>query len=296
MNNFWQKIQLAALLLIIAPTGAVRGNDSSLSQVSAVESSTQFARVVEDSQGIPRALQLAIVTYVPRHNNNGLRVDLVSAVHVADATYYADLNQRFRDYDALLYELIAPEGTVVAKAAKQRKGFISKTQVAMKSLLDLSFQLDEIDYSRENLIRADLTPTELSQSMSDRGESLYTYFWRIFSTSLMEYAKDPLGLRDWQMLSSMLAGEDDNSLKTMLAYEMTNMDQVRDILGSDSDSAIIGARNERAVQVLRAQIEAGAKRIGIFYGAAHMSDMEARLLGELALTRSEIVWVDAWEL
>lgn len=296
MNSFWQKIQLAALLLVIVPAGAVRSSDSPSLPASGDDSSTQFARVVEDAEGVPRALQLAIVTYVPRHGATEVSVDLVSAVHVGDAAYYADLNRRFREYDALLYELIAPEGTVVAKAAKQRKGFISKTQVAMKGLLDLSFQLDEIDYSRENFVRADLTPTELSQSMTDRGESLYTYFWRIFSTSLMEYAKDPLGLRDWQMLSSMLTGEDDNSLKTMLAYEMTNMDQVRDILGSDSDSAIIGARNERAVQVLRAQIDAGAKRIGVFYGAAHMADMEKRLLDELALTRSELVWVDAWEL
>jgi hypothetical protein len=39
---------------------------------------------------------------------------------------------------------------------------------------------------------------------SERGESLYVYFWRIFFASLNEYAKDPLGLKDLEILSSAL--------------------------------------------------------------------------------------------
>jgi hypothetical protein len=166
----------------------------------------------------------------------------------------------------------------------------------MTKLLDLSFQLDEINYDQANFVHADLSPEELRQSMTDRGESLYVYFWRIFFATLDEYAKDPLGLQDLQMLSTMVASGQDDSFKTMIAYELTNIDQVQDILGEDSGSAIIGARNQRAIDVLKREIDAGSRRIGIFYGVAHMPDLEERLLDQLGLEYSATDWVDAWQL
>ena len=188
------------------------------------------------------------------------------------------------------------QGIDISEQVARRKGLLSKTQVSLTKLLDLSFQLDEIDYSRPNFVHADLSPSEFRQSMEDRDESLYVYFWRIFFASVNEYAKDPLGLRDIQMLSSMITSGQDDSLKTMMAYEMTNLDAVQDILGEDSDSAIVGARNERAIEVLRSQLDAGARRVGIFYGVAHMPDLEERLLDEVGLSYAETAWVDAWKL
>ena len=62
------------------------------------------------------------------------------------------------------------------------------------------------------------------------------------------------------------------------------------------DSAVIGARNQRAVDVLKREIEAGARRIGIFYGVAHMPDLEERLIDQLGLSWESTEWVDAWQL
>jgi len=260
------------------------------------ETTTTFARVVEDERLQPLALQMAIVTYVPTDSSKDLSVDLISAIHIGDLTYYADLNDRFSNYDALLYELIAPEGAEVLQADDRHKGVLSTTQLGMTKLLGLTFQLDEIDYDKANLVHADLSPKELRQSMEERDESLYVYFWRIFFASVDEYARDPLGMKDWQLLSAMLESGQNNSLKTMVAYEMTNMDKVRDIFGDDSNSAIIGARNQRVIEVLQSQLRSGAKRIGIFYGVAHMQDIEARLLETVGLTYHKTVWVDAWVL
>ena len=253
---------------------------------------TRFTRVDVDDEDRPRALQLGIVTYA----GEDVSVDLVSAIHIGDAAYYAQLNEIFKDYDAVLYELVAPQGVDVNKQVAKRKGLLSKTQVALTKVLDLSFQLDEIDYSRPNFVHADLTPSEFRQSMIDREESLYVYFWRIFFASVDEYAKDPLGLHDWQMLSGMLTSGEDGSLKTMMAYEMTNLDSVQDILGEDSDSAIVGARNAKAIQVLRDRMDAGDRRIGIFYGVAHMPDLEDRLVNGIGLRYDRTTWVDAWLL
>lgn len=273
------------LLLALAPVTTVIG-----------ETSTTFARVSTDGNDQPQALQLAIATYVPQDRDRILSVDLVSAIHIGDPSYYAELNRRFEKYDALLYELVAPKNAVVTNRLAKRKGFISSAQIGMTKLLDLSFQLDEINYDQANFVHADLSPQELRDSMDDRGESLYVYFWRIFFASLDQYAKDPLGLKDWEMLSAALSSDQDDSFKTMIAYEMTNMEQVRDILGEDSGSAVIGARNQRAVDVLKREIDAGARHIGIFYGVAHMPDLEERLLDQLGLRYENTAWVDAWQL
>ncbi len=260
------------------------------------ETTTVYSRVAKDQQLRPLALQMAIVTYVPTDSSKDFSVDLISAIHIGDRAYYADLNDRFSGYDALLYELIAPEGAEILHADDRRDGILSTTQLGMTKLLGLTFQLDEIEYDKANLVHADLTPEELRQSMAERDESLYVYFWRIFFASVDEYAKDPLGMKDWQMLSTMLESGQGNSMKTMIAYEMTNMDKVRKIFGEDSNSAIIGARNQRVIEVLQDQLASGAKRIGIFYGVAHMQDIEARLLNTVGLAYQKTVWVDAWVL
>ena len=260
----------------------------------AAESESLFARIATDDDNEPTALQLAIITYVPESGDARYSVDLVSAIHIGEKGYYASLNDKFESYDTLLYELVAPQGTIVTRDT-ERKGFISNAQMTMTRLLDLTFQLDEIDYTAANFVHADLSGDELSQSMADRNESLYTYFWRVFFASMREYGKDPLGLRDWQMLSAIIKDEDDGALKTMLAYELVDIDRIQDVLGEDSDSAVIGARNERAIEVLHSQLDSGAKRIGIFYGVGHMPDLEERLL-QMGLVPTRTVWVDAWYL
>ena len=267
-----------------------------LSSSFAFAEGTRFAQVAEDDERRPLALQVAIASYVPGNGDHGVQVDLISAVHIGDAEYYQQLNEQFEQYDAVLYELVAPKDAVVSAREDQDRGVISDTQVGMKNLLDLSFQLDEIDYGAGNFVHADLSPTELSDSMDERGESLYVYFWRLFYASVDEYAKDPLGLKNWNMMSAMLTAKTDNSFKVMLAYELTDMSKHSQILGEDSESAVIGARNQRAIDVLQDQLTAGDKKIAIFYGVAHMPDMEERLIEQLDLMYLDTSWVDAWRL
>ena len=285
MSIYRHKILIVALFLAFVPTTLLLADDE-----------TQFVRVVEDDRDQPLALQVAITKYAPRTGGAGIRIDLISAIHIGDSEYYKELNDRFQIYDALLYELVAPKGAVISRPGTERDGVISNTQIMMKNILDLSFQLDEIDYDASNFVHADLTPAELSQSMDERGESLYVYFWRLFYASINQYAKDPLGLKDMQMLSTVLSTDSDNAFKIMLAYEMTDLDTLREILGEDADSAVIGARNQRAIDVLKNQLNAGATRIAIFFGVAHMPDLEQRMIDQLDLVYLDTTWVDAWRL
>lgn len=280
-----RNIQVVIAFLVLTPASIVFA-----------AASTEFVRISEDDQSRPTALQLAVVRYVADDARPGLSVDLVGAVHIGDAAYYARLNELFESYDVLLYELVAPTDTVVTQRVAKRKGLLSTTQVGLTRLLGLSFQLDEINYDRKNFVHADLSPSELKQSMEQRGESLYVYFWRLFYASVDSYAKDPLGWNDMQKISGALSAGQDASLKTLIAYEMTDMGQIQDVLGEDSGSAVIGARNQRAIDVLQREIATGAKRIGIFYGVAHMPDLEERLLDQVGLVYEATSWVDAWLL
>ena len=256
----------------------------------------EFARVDLDANEQPRALQMSIHRYVPADGKRLVEVDLVGAVHIGDPIYYADLNKRFRDYDAVLFELIAPEDALGPSGMDERGGVLSTTQVGMMKVLDLSFQLDEINYDAANFVHADLSPEELRASMEERGESLYVYFWRIFFASLNDYARDPLGLKDMEILSGAVSAGQGNSLKVLAAFEVANLKAAQDMLGKDSENAVIGARNQRAVEVLQREIASGAKRVAIFYGVAHMPDMEERLLEQAGLTYDGTEWVDAWQL
>ena len=81
----------------------------------------------------------------------------------------------------------------------------------------------------------------------------------------------------------------------MLAYEIARNQSLEEVFGEDADSAIIGARNERAIEVLRTELDRGATRAGIFYGVGHMPDLDAKL-AELGFERTDTTWIDAWQL
>lgn len=263
---------------------------------ASVAAAEEFTRIASDEHGNVSALQLAIVTYGPASANENLAVDLISAIHIGDRSYYEDLNDRFSTYDVVLYELLIRDETEVTPNDSQRMNMLSTSQIFLQRLLGLSFQLDEINYNAPNFVHADMTAAMLLDSMEKRGESLYVYAWRTFLLALDEYARDPLGLKDLRLLGRVVTHGGGNGLKTAIAFEMADERNMRDFLGGEQGSALIAARNERAMQVLREQIDAGASRIGIFYGVAHMPDFEQRLGDNLSLVRQQTEWINAWHL
>lgn len=277
-------------LALLALAGAAVGQESG----NPGPDGTTFARVDAHADGSARALQVAVVTYASEDGR--AEVDLIGAVHIGDQDYYETLNDRFAGYDVVLYELVAPQDALPQPDSEQQS-VISSTQRGLQSMLGLEFQLDHIDYAAPNMVHADLSPDELYENMSDRGESLYVYFWRAFYASMRDASRDPLGLRSWQMLSATLVSDDDTAFRTMVAYEMTRIDQANEFLdGGANGSALIAGRNERAMDVLESSLADGHRRIGIFYGVAHMPDFERRLGRRFGLRPTHTDWVDAWQL
>lgn len=298
MNDALRTVLLLAALAVAAPASPAE------TAPQAAAAPTAFARVASDAHGRPAALQLAIVRYASADQR--FTVDLVSAIHVGDVAYYRELNERFRAYDVLLYEMIlsgdndetgeiaGPRGPAGTGDGAGGLGLISLMQNGLKDMLGLSYQLDEIAYDAANFVHADMTADMLRKSMAERDESLYVYFWRAFFAAMDDYARDPLGLRDLQVVSGAIASGRGNALKIALAHDLVSTSFSPDVFGGENGSALIEARNEYAIEVLEEQIGAGYRQLAIFYGAAHMPDFERRLLDDLGLEKTAVEWVDAW--
>jgi hypothetical protein len=258
----------------------------------------RYVRVKYDDQGNPLALETSIVHLVPAGNDHpGLTVDLVSAVHVAEKNYYDELNHRFDNYDVVLYELVAPDGTVIPKGGLERnRNPLSALQNAMKDLLELEYQLTGIDYTKKNFTHADLSPEQFSQSMKDKGESFWTIFMRLMAAGMVEQANNPGKANEIDLVMALFDHDRAIKLKRIMAEEFSDLDTIMTAFNGPDGSTLITERNKAALKVLGQQIAAGKKKIAIFYGGGHMPDMEPRAIAEFHLKPDGQEWLEAWNL
>ena len=227
----------------------------------------------------------------------GATVDLIAAVHIADKAYYERLNREFAGYDVVLYELIAPEeGAKFHRKPGASHGALSSVQSGVGDLLNLDFQLDHIDYTRPNMIHADMSPDQFAKSMKDRGESFFAMFLRAAGYGI---ARQGDGSQDDAFAGVVLALFSKNralALKRVMAEQFSDLEGTQSALDGPKGSTIIAQRNKVALEGLRKQIAAGKKKIAIFYGAAHLPDMQKRLRSDFGLVRGSTRWLVAWDL
>ena len=259
---------------------------------------TQFLRIQYNENNAPQYLQLANVRYAPANNYpSNVYVDLISAVHVGDKSYYESLNSLFKNYDAVLYELVAPEGTKVSdKSAGEGKSMLSALQHGMKNVLGLTFQLDEVDYDAENFVHADISPDDFVKSMDEKGESFLSMFLRMWLVGMQQQATNPNAINDMDLIFAMFSNNREAKLKQLVAVQFIEMDPVMNALEGKEGSTILTTRNLQALKVLREQLDKGHKKLAIFYGAAHMPEMEELLITDFNFKPVKTDWVNAWDL
>jgi hypothetical protein len=264
---------------------------------------TKFIRIIRDNKDQPTALETAIVRYTSGKGDQELTVDLVGAVHVADRSYYDNLNKLFEGYDVLLYELVAPPGTRIEKGGKKSDNPVAMLQKMMKSILDLDLQTERIDYTKDNFVHADMSPNQMAEAMRKRGETGLTVVLNIFADVLRQQ-----NLQEAKKQKSKAADEDGPDLLSMLfdpdsglKMKRAMADQMAELgggmgLGNTLTNLLITDRNQAAFKVLEQQIAKGHKKIGIFYGAAHLPDFEKRLRVKLGLKPTSQRWLTAWDM
>jgi len=285
------------LLLALAPTGQAK-EPARTAEKPAEDQKTRYLRLVRDAKGTPSTMEVAIVRFKPRDAaKSSPTVDLVAAVHVAEPTYYRQLNQEFDSYDVVLYELVAPEGTKIPEGGVDpNRNPVSSIQNGMKEMLKLEFQLNAVRYNRPNMVHADMSPDQFAKSMADRGESLLTIFMRMLGYAMAKQTKDPHGGNDLSLLLALLDPNRSQALKRVLAEQFEDMEGSLMALEGPAGSTLISQRNRVAIDVLKQQIKAGKQKIAIFYGAGHMPNMEQRLRDELDLAPVSTRWLIAWDM
>jgi hypothetical protein len=267
-------------------------------EAAAKPEKSKYLRIVRDRKDQVTSLETAIVSFGPATAKaTDVQVDLVAAVHIADKPYYEDLNKRFAGYDVVLYELVAPEGTRIPKGGRKGKSgnMLSAMQLGMKNLLELEYQLDQVDYTRKNFVHADLSPDQFFQSMRDRKEGFTDIFARLLAYGIAKQASGNSG-SEMQLLLALFDKDRGLALKRAMAEQFEDVEGAMTFLEGPNGSTLIGQRNKRALEVLKQQIAAGKKKIAIFYGGGHMPDMEKHLRGDFGLKPNATQWLRAWDM
>ena len=265
----------------------------------AATTKTGFIRIRQSAEKEPISLDTSIVRYGLTHAKHSVTVDLVGVVHIGDAKYYKSLNKKLAGYDAVLYELVAPKGTRIPKGGHRSNHPVSFLQRSMKQVLELEFQLEEIDYTPKTFVHADMTPTEFSKSMEERNESFFKIMMRSMRES-MKQQLDPENQQnmpsDWDLIRALMSRDRSMKMKRLMAGQLAEMERHMKILEGPNGSTLITERNKRALEVMQSEIEKGKKKLAIFYGSGHMPDMEKRLNESYKAKRQTTEWLTAWDM
>lgn len=252
---------------------------------------TDYIRVTEDEK------KVQLQTSVTRYIKDGVSVDLIGAVHIADKQYFTDLNTLFTKSDVLLFEMVGGDKMVKGKApegegAKKKDAqfnFLGAMYNTMQKKLDLAGQKDHIDYSKENFVHADLSMEEFQKLQKEKKESILSFALKNAQGAGKAPKKQPaMG----KLLLGLLTGNAD-MLKLNLVHTLGDGDD--QIAAFAGKSVIIGDRNVKCLEVMNEQIAAGKKNIGIFYGAAHFPDMEERMI-KMGFKKTNQYWMTAWDI
>ena len=238
---------------------------------------------------------------------SGQKVDLVSAVHIADDSYYQELNRRFGAYDSVLFELVGnPEWltksaplTPAERELQSGGGAIGTIQLTAAKYLNLTFQLGAIDYRGRNMVHADYTAEEFEKMQLERGETAATLFVRAMKAQMNgELNSSAANELDTLGLIRILMSKDSaTEFKKALAKNFDQMESMTAAMEGNDGSVVLSGRNA-VVSKKIGEVLANRKqrRIAVFYGGAHMPGIETALIRDLKAKTSGEEWLAAWTM
>ena len=168
-------------------------------------------------------------------------------------------------------------------------------QEMAKVMLDLEFQLEQIDYTKKNFVHADMSPADMAEAMKKRGDDGLTLTLSIAADLLrqqnMKNLKDCAGRQTRgghrHRFAAARSATAPPKMKRMMAEQFETLEDPNGGFGKTINTILVEDRNKAALKVLQQQSTKGKKKIGIFYGAAHMPDFEERLRGRFRHEEAE---------
>ncbi len=306
-------------LLLVVPSHALQPVQEKPAEKAAAKTAAtgerpefEFIRLRKDGRRTV-AMETNVVRYTDSIKYPGTTVDLIGAIHMADPEYYDQLNTLFETYDVVLFEAVKDEKATMekprpgAKTAKSGSGelsgdtmvglsFISTLQLGMKDTLGLEYQMEGVDYTKKNFVHADMTIQEFQRTMQRRGESFGSMMLTEMGKAMQKgQTANPLA-QQLDLMFSLMSSDREIRLRRIFASELVKAGTGESFADENGESAIITERNKKALQVLEDELEKGRKKIGIFYGAAHLPDMEKRLQDDFYYRRGDVKWLRAWKL
>lgn len=222
----------------------------------------------------------------------GAIVDLIGAVHIADAKYYDDLNVLFDEYDALLYELVGSPEQLKQKNPKKKRSAISMIQRWMSQGLKLEFQMEGVDYNKEHFVHADMTAREFKEEQKARNESMLKLLLSSMKDPALNEAASKIQPSLGDLLKALSSPNMNNQLKYLFAKQLSGAEEILDVWGKDT--VLLEGRNKVAIKKIKEVVQEGKKKIGLFYGAAHMAGIDKELREKLGYQLIEQTWMNAW--
>ena len=314
-----QKLFLAMSAVAISIANTAYSQDMILLDSDAKsKADKRYIRLKRDAEKMPLALQTATARFKSATGFSDIVVDLVGVVHIGDKKYYNEFNKQFKDYDVVLYELVAPKGTRIPRGGKPAgMNPISMLQGMTQSSLGLQSQTDHIDYTAKNFVHADMSPQEMASAMRERGDTPVTFFLSAAADLLREsnkkaqemerkaeaarlsgkQAADPI-----DPLSDLLSMLTDSSAGGKLKVQMAEQfDSMSGAMGWSARVDFESGNRERSQQGGFARAAKGdrqrtKRRLPSSTVRRHMPDFEKRLADDFGLKRVETTWHTAWDL
>ena len=249
-----------------------------------------YVRVVDDGTNLVQ-LQMAVRKFVPARSR-GPAIWLVSASHIGDPAYYRELQARLSRPTLVLFEGIRPDADspprfVDTNSASSDLGTLQQT--AARSL-GLVFQLDAINYHCPNFRNSDLSVAELQQLLAQPaagGTAAQGEFNSLVSAmqgdTLMGYLINTI-LR-FIGSDTKLRAEARLVLIEMLGQLRGDLSQLQNLPPALQRllQTLIDSRNQKVLSDLKPALRRVPSHgsIALFYGTAHMDNLEQRLCAEL---------------
>ena len=302
--------------LLVLTACRVHQPNGPASRVSLTAPPEPYVRITStDSNRIQ--LQIAAREFVPGRRGQPV-VWLTGVSHIGDTNYYTSLQKHLDAQTLVLFEGVgaaeaaspnespASKGTNTSKLqpapAGENRGSL---QSAMASSLGLVFQLEAIDYRRDNFRNSDLsinqlrklmTQSEKSSNEPSAGESFENLMQMMDGSSwfdaLLQMALRLLGanpkfqaLGRLALIDLLGAIQGDPSRLEGLPPDMKQLLEV-----------LLQRRNEKVVSDLKSNLADVGKQgsIAVFFGTGHMPDLEMRLRRELGYRPAQEKWFTAF--
>lgn len=261
------------------------------------EKGTDFIRFRKEGQSA--RLETAIVSY---SRNDRAQVHLIGAIHIADREYYHNLNRIFLKYDVLLFEMVGSDNwKEIKKSGNNLNNSVTTIQVVLKEFLGLYLQTDLIDYGAKNFVHADMNLVTFLNKQKEYGKSFLALVFQNSQRYNEEFRKrniKPLSFGLEEIFKLIFSYDSSRELKLMLApYLDSVIDVISDVeMKMGKKSVLIDLRNQIAINVLKKALQNGKTNIAIFYGAAHLPDLEKKLCQQLGFQKTDIKWLRAWDI